>query len=234
MKNLLTSNDTTNYTINLVNKGATAKNFWCFLAKPEGVPNSNVFANSNTMLSVIPNYQGSNTFTIPLQYKVAAGAKNDAVGLNIQVDASILKDAQLESTWLATYATAPPKQGPLLNLVQGQNSPKNTISLESNKFNQVQNHDNKWFSNMSFGIETEEGFAGVTWAPSPNNDYIVTPKFKFYISTGSYSSNALADIDDIARTSAVVSLEDFENLEATVTLDSSGGWLVTPGAPSQS
>ena len=234
MLNLASLTDTTNYEIYLVNKGATAQNFWCFLEKPEGVSSSEVYANSSAMLSVLPNYQGINKFTIPLQYMLAAGASNEAVGLNVQIDSAIMKNASLTQTWEAKYATAPPPQGPTLQLDQGVSSPGGTLAIKSNDFNQVQNENNSWFSNMSFGIQTAQGFVGVTWKPGPNQTSTITPKFSFYIATGSYTSNSLADMATISSTSAAVSLSDFQNLKATVTLDSTGKWYVTPGKPSMS
>ncbi|AUC76395.1 MULTISPECIES: hypothetical protein [unclassified Olleya] len=235
MLNLRKLESTTNYKIYLVNEGSTSKNFWCFLQEPVGVPSSGVYANSDTMLSVVPNYAGTNTFTIPFQYKVAAGASNKAVGLNVQIDSSIMQDSNLEQLWNADYVTVTGSQGPQgpsLSLNQSIPSPKNTIGIRSNSFDQVQNENKKWFGNMSFGLESSNGFLGVTWTPSPSNTSTITPKFAFYVATGAYSSNSLADIATISNDSAKIELTDFKNLEATVTLTSSGTWLVTPGSPS--
>lgn len=222
-------NSTTNYTIYLKNESSDDKNFWCFLEKPNGVPSSAVFANSSASLNVVPNYGGTNKFVIPLQYSLGAGASNEAVGLGVQIDTSIIKNAELKQTWEAYYATIPPNQGPNLALVQGQKSPDNTIGYLSNGFNKVKNENGKWFSNMSFGIQTQNGFLGVTWSPSPNDQNTITPKFSFYISTGSFTSYELADISTISRQSAKVELKDFINLEATVTLTATGEWLVQGG-----
>ena len=163
MINLAVANDVTNYKIYLVNKGSDGQNFWCFLQKPEMNLTGDVFANSDTSLFVIPNYQGTNKFTIPLQYTVGAGASNDAVGLNIQIDSAIMEDASLEDMWDVEYATIPPKQGPTMSLEQGTQSPANTIGVKSNAFNKVLNEDGQWFSNMTFGIVTANGFIGITW-----------------------------------------------------------------------
>jgi hypothetical protein len=229
MLNIETLNTTTNYTIYLKNEGSDGKNFWCFLEKPAGVPDKNVYANSSASLFVLPNYGGTNKFTIPVQYSLGAGSSNNAVGLGVQIDANIIKDAQLKQTWEAQYATIPPNQGPNLSLVQGTASPDNTIGLLSNDFNKVKNENGKWYSNMSFGIQTQNGFMGVTWSPSPNDGNTITPKFSFYIATGSFTSYELADIATISRQSAKIELSDFTNLEATVTLTSTGTWLVQGG-----
>ncbi len=231
MINLLTSNNVTNYKIYLVNEGSGGENFWCFLQQPKMNLTGDVFANSNTSLFVIPNYQGTNKFTIPLQYTLGAGASNNAVGLNIQIDSAIMKDVSLEDIWDVKYATAPPKQGPNISLEQGTKSSDGTIGAKSNNFDKVTNENNKWFSNMNFGIQTANGFIGITWSPSPSNTTTITPKFAFYVSTGNYTSNDLADLTTISNKSAKIELSNFKNLEATVTLTSRGEWLVTPGAP---
>lgn len=233
MLNLNKLQATTDYKIYLVNEGSTSKNFWCFLQQPEGVSSSDVYANSNTMLSVLPNYGGTNRFTIPLQYVVGAGASNKAVGLDIKIDSSFIQNSELEQLWDADYATAPPNQGPVISLDSGATSPANTLGIKSNDFDRVQNENEHWYSNMSFGIQSANGFLGVTWSPSPSDTSTITPKFAFYVATGDYTSNNLADMTTISNTSAQIELTDFKNLEATVTLTSKGKWLVAPGAPSK-
>jgi len=219
----------TNYTIYLKNDSNDGKNFWCFLEKPVGVPDGAVFANSSASLFVEPSYPGENSFIIPLQYSLAAGATNKEVGLGVQIKTSHIIEAQLRQTWEAEYATVPPNKGPRLSLVQGEKSPEKTIGALSNSFNKTKNEDNKWYSSMSFGIQTQNGFLGVTWSPSPGDKHTITPKFSFYIATGSYTSYELADIATISRNSAKIEISTFKNLEATVTLTDTGEWIVTPG-----
>src|SRR5262249_61371312 len=104
---------TTQYTIYLVNESAVTQVFWCFLAQPQELASDpNVYANSSTSLAVGPFQPGYNTFTIPVQYIVGAGASNNAVGLNIQVTSSVQNNADLGQMWDANYATVPPNQGP--------------------------------------------------------------------------------------------------------------------------
>ncbi|WP_075343586.1 hypothetical protein [Tenacibaculum agarivorans] len=225
------SNDPTDYKIYLVNKGSSVKNFWCFLKQPEGINSPKVYANSSAMLSVIPNYEGINTFTIPLQYIIGAGSHNNAVGLDVKIDSNIVKKVSLQESWAANYSTVPPKQGPLLTINQDTTSATDTIGIKSNTFDRVANENSSWYSSMSFGIESANGYVGVTWAPSPNDSSTITPKFAFYIATGNYTSNALADIETISNESAKIELSNFNNLEATVTLTATGEWLVTPGKP---
>lgn len=100
---------TTQYTIYLINNSASTQIFWCFLARPEELVNdAGVFANSSTNLAIAPNAGSVNTFTIPVQYIVGAGASNNAVGLNTKIDSFITKDADLGQMWDANYARCRP------------------------------------------------------------------------------------------------------------------------------
>lgn len=223
------SNSTTNYTIYLKNESSNTQNFWAFLQKPEGLSNNVVYANSSAYLSVYPKDRGINSLVIPVQYSLGAGASNQAVGLGVQIDSSIIREAQLKQTWEAKYATIPPHQGPYLNTAQGHQASDNTISLITNSFDKANNEYGKWYSNASFGIQTQMGFLGVTWSPSPNEQCTITPKFSFYIATGNFSSYELADLETISRKAAKIELSDFRNQEVTVTLTSRGDWIVQPG-----
>lgn len=221
-------NSRSNYTIYLKNESNDAKDFWLFLEKPNGLSNNDVYANSSAYLSVYPNERGTNSIVIPTQYSLGAGASNKAVGLGVQIDSNVVVDAELKQTWEAHYASTPPKRGPNLNLVQGGSS-DNSIILLSNTFDKAKNESENWYSNASFGIQTQIGFLGVTWSPYPNEQCLITPKLSFYIATGSFRSNELADLATISRRSAKVELSDFKNFEVTVTLTSSGDWMVQPG-----
>lgn len=220
------------YTIYLVNNSTSTQQFWCFLAPPdELVSDPDVFANSSTTLAVAPQSESINTFTIPVQYVVGAGADNQAVGLNIKVASTITKKAELLQTWDAGYATVPPNQGPTLKLSSDSSKP-NTIAIRSNAFNQGGNEANGWFSNMSYGIQTAQGFIGMSWSPAPQKTRTLTPKLQFYVATGSFGENSLASWTDVSNGSASISVPgDFRLNKTTVTLTELGGWLVTPGAP---
>jgi hypothetical protein len=85
---------------------------------------------------------------------------------------------------------------------------------------------------LSFGIETESGFAGVTWSPDPNVKYTIKPKLNFYVSVATYTSDTLADITEISATSANVPSSIFDSAgNATVVYKSNGEWAVTTGKP---
>ncbi len=231
MINLYEFDNTTNYRIYLVNQGSSARNFWCFFQEPLGLPSSGVFGNSDSVLSVPPNYPGLNYFTIPYQYVLGSGASNQPVGWHSQITTSYLEAVQLEQIWEVNYVTVPPRQGPSMRLKQGEKSAPNTVGAQVNSFDQVKNENESWYGNMSFGIQSGNGYIGVVWAPSPLDNFTITPKFAFYITTGDYTSNDLEDINSIANNSAKIGLSDFQNLEVTVTLTSSGSWLVNPGKP---
>jgi len=200
-----------------------------------------VYANSTASLAVIPNDPGLNFFTILTQYIVGAGASNHAVkvGARIVVSApivaaasSVTHDAALGDMWDANYATWPPNEGPSLNL-SGTKSPSETIAIRSNAFNKVVNENNDWFSNMSFGIQSESGFIGMTWSPNPQEIRAVTPRLHFYLVSGNYGSNVVASFDDVSNTSASIKVpSDFIHNKCTVTHTEIGDWLVTPGEPS--
>ena len=225
----------TEYTIYLVNMSVNNQTFWCFLQQPEELKsNPKVFANSSANLTVRPNDPGLNSFTIPVQYKVGAGASNQAVGLNVKINTRQSSDADLKDTWLAEYVTVPPKMGPTLQRIN-QTATENTIVMKSNEFDQAINQSESWYENMSFGIETDSGFIGMTWSPNPGKTTTLTPKLTFYIATGDYGSNSLADFTTISTTSGVVSVpNDFSRQrEVTVVYGSNGVWSSYKGKPPQ-
>ncbi len=221
------------YTIYLQNESASTQRFWAFLERPQELASDpSVFANSSTMLAVAPNSPATNTFTIPLQYSVGAGASNNAVGLNTRITSNISQNAELDQKWLATYANVPPNMGPTLTQ-DGTGAGADRISIQSNPFDQVNNEANGWFSNMSFGIQTNQGYMGMTWSPTPHQTRTLTPTPKFYVAVGSFGENDLARWTDVSVAAAELTAPNsFLQRKATVTYTSTGEWKVTPGAPS--
>jgi hypothetical protein len=221
------------YRIYLVNNSADPQNFWCFLAPPQELSNNpGVFANSSTSIEVAPNYAGVNMFVIPVQYVVGVGASNQAVGLNIEIISQVQNDASLTDTWNANYVNAPPNQGPTMALAGTRQNP-NGIAIVTNHFNKSSNEQNGWYSNQTFGIETEVGFIGMTWSPDPGQTTILTPRLNFYIALGPHGSNRLANYDEFSNDSAVVDApSSFDQLnECTVTYTQAGEWQIRPGKP---
>ena len=219
------------YKIYIVNNSTSTQTFWCFLDRPkELVDSKDVYANSSASVAVLPKYHGTVYFDIPVQYVVSAGADNNAVGLNVEIVANSTMDASLQQTFDANYVTAPPNATPTISLAHAA-SPDNTISLVSNAFDRAQNENEKWYGNMSFGIQTERGFVGMTWEPDPQTTTTLTPKLTFYIATGKYGANKLASWETVSTGTAKITEDSFDHLACTVTYDSKGGWDVKPGEP---
>ncbi len=222
----------TNYTIYLINQSSTTQTFWCFLARPQEVASDpTVFANSSASLAIDSNDPSTNSFTIPVQYVVAAGASNNAVGLNVKVNSTISRDSDLTQVWDATYADVPPNKGPKLVLNSDSVGP-NSLKIISNPFAQDSNEALNWYASQSFGIETAAGFMGMSWSPSPNQSRTLTPKLSFYVSTGSFGASTLADWTQVSNDSAQVNVPgNFSAGACTVTLLNNGKWKITPGKP---
>lgn len=222
------------YKIYLVNQSSSTQTFWCFLTRPQEVAGDpTVFANSSASLAIDSNDPSTNSFTIPVQYVVGAGASNNAVGLNVKVDSTISQNSDLTQVWDAVYANVPPNKGPKLTLDSGTVGP-NSLKIITNPFDQENNEANDWYANQSFGIQTAAGFMGMTWSPSPNQSRTLTPKLSFYINVGSFGSSTLADWTDVGNDAAVVSVPgSFSAGACTVTLLNNGKWKIVPGKPSQ-
>ncbi len=223
---------TTEYTIYLVNESSSTQTFWCFLQRPvEIASDPSVFANSSANLAVRSFDEGTNTFTIPVQYVVQAGASNKPLGLGVKISSTITKNADLKDMWQANYVTVPPNQGPTMQKLDNESSPT-SIAIKSNDFDQAHNEGAGWFSNMSFGIQTDQGFIGMTWSPSPQQTKTLTPRLRFYVAVGSYGNNTLASWTDVSNSSAEILIpSSFQYNNTTVTYTSNGGWKVTPGKP---
>lgn len=189
--------------------------------------------NSATSLRVPPNDPNINTFVVPVQYKVGAGASNNAVGLNVVVSSRGYQNASLDDKFTMDYVTVPPQQGPVIAKAGTGAGPEKIIEA-TNSYNKVTNAANGWYESISFGIETGGGgFAGVTWEPSPKTTYNITPKLAFYIATGEFNTNALADITAVSSDCAVCSVPgSFSPIrECTVERNATGNWIVTKGRP---
>lgn len=220
----------TEYKINLYNLEGSAQKMWCFLSEPESNVSAEVYANSNSFLTV-PTYSGSqqNSFTIPLQYSVQVGASNNAVGLDIQIRSSVTENTDLGVEWLANYTQESGEKIPP-TLTQGGTAPSNELAITTNSYNKSEEPLNSWYGSMTYGVETAEGFIGLTWSPDPARTYEIKPKVTFYVAIGSFQSNTLADINAISSTSAEITENAFDgNNECTVTRNPDGTWSVAPG-----
>lgn len=225
---------TTQYKIHVLNQGMAAQDFWCFLSAPVMNVGSTVYANSAANLSVVPNSQSDNSFTIPLQFSIGADASNLAVGLNVVVDSSVTENVDLGQAWTAGYATAPPLQGPTLAMAS-QGGPTTSLSISSNHFNAGINAANNWYESQSFGVESAQGFMGVTWVPNPGDVTTITPTLSFYVATGTFSANKLAEMNTVSGDCATISTTQFSGSnEAWVVLDDQGFWHVYSSKPTSS
>jgi hypothetical protein len=223
----------TKYKIHLKNLQSADKTFWCFLNTPDSNISSEVFANSSARLTVAQFEPGrDDSFTIPLQYVVKAGASNNAVALKTLIQSSISKNTDLASSWQANYFQA--NKGPAL--VPGSDTPaSDEVDVLTNAFDKNREPLDKWFSSLTFGVQSDNGFLGVTWSPDPSETYRIKPKVQFYVATGSYEENTLASITSISTTSANITEDSFDgNYECTVTLLTTGKWKVEKGNTNQS
>lgn len=220
----------TAYNINLINHSNATQHFWCFLDTPKPEAGAQVFAHSSASLNVQPYASSSDSFFIPLQYRVQAGASNTAVGLNVAVHASAAESAAPGDVLRADYAGAPPKQGPRLS--KTSSSAGKAITIETNQYNEQGNRANEWYESLGFGIDSPNGFMGISWSPAPGKRYALTPEPVFYVSTGSHQAQQLEDIGAIARNAARITLRDFSpRNEVWVTLNARGQWTVTGTNP---
>ena len=168
-----------------------------------------------------------------MQYIVAAGASNNAVGLETLILSQVTEKTNLEVEWLASYTQEKgEKIGPTLGL-DGKTTPSGELALLSNSYDKSAEKLNSWYGSLTYGVKSEEGFMGLTWSPDPLTTYEIKPKVNFYVALGSFSSNTLADINAISTNSANVTEDKFDgNYEATVYLRKDGKWDVIPGPPS--
>ena len=226
---------TTNYKINLINLMTEPQKMWAFLDKPDANITSEIFANSETYLTV-PVYTGTqrNSFTIPLQYVVKVGATNRAVGLETLILSQDADNTDLLEQWMVKYFLEQgERQGPTLGKISQDPPPASgTVEVTTNNYVKANEPLYKWWGNMTWGVESQNGFLGVTWSPQPGKKYGIKPKVKFYIATGEFKSNVLADINVVSAKSAVITEASFDgNQECTVTMGKDGRWSVTPGGP---
>lgn len=222
---------TTQYKIHILNKSMATQKFWCFLSAPEMNVGSTVYANSAVNVEVVPNSQSDNSFTIPLQFSIGADAATKPVGLNIVVDSNVKENVEMGQAWNAGYANAPPAQGPTLAMAS-EGGPTTSLSIASNHFNAGINAANNWYESQSFGVESAQGFMGVTWEPNPGDITTITPTLSFYVATGTFSKNALAEMNTVSGDCATISTDQFSGSnEAWVALDDQGYWHVYSSNP---
>lgn len=221
------------YKIYIVNKYATEQTFWLFLQQPvELQAQPGVYANSSAYLNIQSNALSTNYFGVPVQYVVGAGASNQAVGLNVQVVSNIQQNANLKQVWEASY---PFRTAPTLINTGGSTGNASTIQIQTDSYNKASDEANGWYGNQSFGIQTQDGFIGMTWSPSPGQTVSISPTLTFYVATGSYNENTLASYTTVSTASQTVTTSNFDAAnQCTVTYNADGTWSIAAGAPQSS
>ncbi len=218
----------TTYTINVRNLQQDPVTMWLFLAAPKYSTNpSQVFQNSTTFLQV-PTYNPNShqIFKASVQYLLEAGQQTVPVEIGNQIISNTTIDASLDTGYLANYSS---QMGGFPSLSAGSTTvppAADNMVVQTNTFTPVQSY----YNSMTFGVQTSSGMTGVTWTPSPNIDYAITPTLTFYVAVGSYASNVLAEIDATSATNAVLktgyggSFNQFNNSWVTYEVD--GTWQV--------
>ncbi|WP_391090909.1 hypothetical protein [Vibrio sp. NH-UV-68] len=224
---------TTEYKINIVNEQSKSRKFWLFLSEPEKAAGKEVFANSSAYMTLDKTGPGDlSNFTIPLQYKLKASASNHAVGLDTKIMTRAMTDTDLGMSWDAEFFPGEEHRNPHL-IEAGDQADVKEVMVKTNAFDPDDQMRFSWYNCMTFGVESESGFIGYSWVPDPSDEYDIVPKVSFYVSTGSFESNVLADMNQISKEAANVTEKDFDiRNECTVTLRVDGTWDIEPGAPS--
>lgn len=221
----------TRYKINLFNLQAKTQKFWCFLNKPISTPTPEVYANSNASIN-ISTYTGTQkaSFTVPLQYKLEVGASNKAVKLKTLIESSDTHDTQLGVGWNANYTQQKNNNVPPVLKTSGQSAPAGQLAVVTNEYDKDKEALNNWYGNMTFGIETDNGFIGVSWSPDPGTTYEIEPIIGFYVAIGNYSQNELASIAAVSTKAATLTQDSFDAYyQCTVIYQTDGSWVVKKG-----
>ncbi|MCA6220942.1 hypothetical protein [Photorhabdus antumapuensis] len=225
----------TEYKIYIINQQDKKKKFWCFLSEPQSEVSDKVFANSSTYMTLSKHIKGDeNSFIIPLEFKLKASSHNKVVGISSKISTHSLKDIELGNIWKVEFDSSNEHINPSLSKLSEKTEP-NQVGIKINGFDLTEQEINRWYSCLTFGIESGEGFIGYSWLPSPNDTYHIQPKIRFYIKTGEYVENQLIKMSDVSSDSALITEEDFDKRkECTVIYTTQGKWEVKSGKPSPS
>ncbi|NEQ77873.1 MAG: hypothetical protein F6K23_35570 [Okeania sp. SIO2C9] len=218
----------TSYTFNLRNLQTDPVEMWLFLDSPKFSQDpGEIYQNSNTFLN-IPPYEPEETqkFVAHVQYKLEATQQNEPIYLGTKIESDFSKEVDLNKGYLVEYSS---EKGGYPTIEQHNTSriPKSqNLIAQTNIFEPVEDYYNA----LTFGVTTTEGTTGVTWEPRPNIDYAITPTLTFYIATGGYSENVLAQIDATSVDTATIKTGyggDFNSFNNVwVTYNEDGTWTV--------
>ena len=109
----------------------------------------------------------------------------------------------------------------------------NALLLQTLPYDKDEEAQANWYANQSFGIETPQGYIGMTWSPNSGQPLTLIPNLTFYVAIGDYGVNQLASLEQVANNAAVVTAPNSFDAgnEATVTCTQEGRWIVAPGSP---
>jgi hypothetical protein len=220
------------YTIYIQNHAHSKETFWCFLAEPDQLEvGSKIYANSSARMTLNPSSSHTTAkFEIPIQYQLAARSTNKATGLGIKISTENTKPVNLGQAWAAKFYTEADHQAPDLS-PNGNGAMPNEVLYNCNPFNPSSAIQNSWYPSQTFGMKTESGFIGMSWEALPNTKVSISPNVKFYINTGTFHPNTLADYTVIKQKAAELGKNDFKGFAATVILKEDGTFDKFPGAP---
>ncbi|MDF7775232.1 hypothetical protein P1X14_08240 [Sphingomonas sp. AOB5] len=222
---------TTQYTIYLVNQSGTTWDFALFFAMPpELAGHPYVYGNSSVWMPVKPNYDGLLGFGIAESYVVAPDAGNQSVLEGSTIAPIVFVPTNLSQAWRATYFYLRPPVGPGLTALSTA-VPPGSVSITTDICDPPARGNEDLCPSMSFGLDFELGFTGVTWLPVAGETVTITPKMDFLVvAMGRFESNQLTPLAELAQSSAAVSVPDsFAEGACTVTLLPDGTWSVVPG-----
>ncbi|NEQ35968.1 MAG: hypothetical protein F6K40_06585 [Okeania sp. SIO3I5] len=218
----------TSYTFNLRNLERNPVEMWLFLDSPQFSQDpGEIFQNSNTFLE-IPPYTPEETqkFVAHVQYKLEATQQNEPVGLDTYITSDFSKEVDLKNGYLVEYSSDKGGYPTIEDYNTSRQPTSKNLIAQTNKFEPVPDYYNA----LTFGVTTTEGTTGVTWEPEPNIDYTITPTLTFYIATGEYQENVLAQIDATSAENAKITTGyggDFNNFNNVwVTYNQDGTWTV--------
>lgn len=220
--------NSTAYTINVRNLETDPVNMWLFLSAPEySTTPKDVYKNSTTNL-IVPEYNPQRTqkMIAKVQYNLQATQQSEPVQVGNQVISDYTEDVELNEGYCVDYSSEKGGFPTIEGCTTSQEPQTTNLVAQTNKFTPVQDYYNA----MTFGIVTNTGTTGVTWVPRPNINYGITPTLTFFMGTGDYEKNELAEIDETSGDFAKMetgpggNFDEFNNTWVTYNVD--GTWTV--------
>lgn len=233
MIGVLRTNFMNTYSIYVQNHTSINQTFWLFMSQPEKLSvNSKIYANSSARVTLPAKSKHVTMFEIPIQYKLGARSENKAAGLDVRVSSRNTQNVEIEQVWEAKFSTDASNMAPSLKQFGGK-AKKGEIDFLSNDFSPSEAKLNRWYPIQTFGLETGTGFVGMSWEAQPSDLVSISPNLKFFVNTGSFTANTLADYTSVKRNAAEINEDSFDGYSVTVTLEETGKWSVKRGRPDE-